>query len=317
MSEDGKVYEERKRRHDSRRRGKRADGRSLGPEPRHPIKHALNPPFVTIFGGGIAGLTAAHELVERGFYVQLIEEASDPYRPGCPILGGMAANQPARVRANLEDLHDELIAIPAHTDADDPTHRVADWLLRLFAFNRSRWIQSEYPQDLQLFIDGDATEESILAPLRKARQRYRDRWLWDLIVRACMIEAITYDQDNDGKRAKIEVDKAVAVYDKFVAETDTLQLAIRIRRHQKGDQLPSVDELEAHADLVRRGFEREFLSFRLVAPSGGRDAIALRDHWRDLFLADKDLKDCCITEVDQYQPGAVPNTVQDPDSQRI
>src|SRR5688572_33208970 len=80
--DDGKVSAARREEHDQRRRGRRADGRSLGPEPRHPIKHALNPPIVTIFGGGIAGLTAAHELVERGFYVQLIEQASDPYRPG-------------------------------------------------------------------------------------------------------------------------------------------------------------------------------------------------------------------------------------------
>ena len=74
-------------------------GKSVRPEPRIPDKHALNPPIVTIFGAGVAGLTAAHELVERGFLVQVVEAAEDPYRLGRPLVGGMAANQPARIRA--------------------------------------------------------------------------------------------------------------------------------------------------------------------------------------------------------------------------
>src|ERR1035438_8454751 len=81
------------------------EGRSRRPDPRIPGKHALNPPIVTIFGAGVAGLTAAQELVERGFIVQVVEAKEDPYCPGRPLVGGMAANQPSRVRANVEDLH--------------------------------------------------------------------------------------------------------------------------------------------------------------------------------------------------------------------
>lgn len=56
------------------------------------------PNCVTIFGGGIAGLTAAHELVERGFNVQLWEPTADTRRPnqGCDV-GGLARTQWARV----------------------------------------------------------------------------------------------------------------------------------------------------------------------------------------------------------------------------
>ncbi len=56
------------------------------------------PNCATIFGGGIAGLTAAHELVERGFRVQVWEPADNPRHPhrGCEV-GGMARTQWARV----------------------------------------------------------------------------------------------------------------------------------------------------------------------------------------------------------------------------
>ncbi len=49
---------------------------------------------VTIFGAGVAGLTAAHELVERGFSVQVWENQPDPRYPerGCDV-GGMARTQ--------------------------------------------------------------------------------------------------------------------------------------------------------------------------------------------------------------------------------
>ena len=54
---------------------------------------------VTVFGGGIAGLTAAHELAERGFSVQLVECAADPDEYGRPglVIGGLARSQYRRI----------------------------------------------------------------------------------------------------------------------------------------------------------------------------------------------------------------------------
>jgi hypothetical protein len=48
---------------------------------------------VWVFGGGITGLTAAHELVERGFEVVVVEREADPFRIGYPALGGVARTQ--------------------------------------------------------------------------------------------------------------------------------------------------------------------------------------------------------------------------------
>ena len=68
-------------------------------------KSANVAPTVTIFGAGIAGLSAAHELIERGFSVQVVEPTVSPEEEYAAEVGGMAANQFGRVRENPELLH--------------------------------------------------------------------------------------------------------------------------------------------------------------------------------------------------------------------
>ena len=53
-------------------------------------------PRVVVFGAGIAGLSAAHELAERGFKVHVVESRPDPLEPGRCLIGGMAATQWSR-----------------------------------------------------------------------------------------------------------------------------------------------------------------------------------------------------------------------------
>jgi hypothetical protein len=68
-----------------------------------------SPNCVTVFGAGIAGLTVAHELVERGFQVQIWERDIDDRRPerGCDV-GGLARTQWAAVNWPSEVLLDEI-----------------------------------------------------------------------------------------------------------------------------------------------------------------------------------------------------------------
>ncbi|TMQ08115.1 MAG: FAD-dependent oxidoreductase [Deltaproteobacteria bacterium] len=52
---------------------------------------------VVVIGAGVAGMTAAHELVERGYEVEVVEMAPDLHDSKRPRLGGMARTAWARV----------------------------------------------------------------------------------------------------------------------------------------------------------------------------------------------------------------------------
>ncbi len=54
-------------------------------------------PVVHVFGGGVAGMTAAHELAERGFRVKVYEPEVDPRDRRESAVGGLARTQWSRV----------------------------------------------------------------------------------------------------------------------------------------------------------------------------------------------------------------------------
>src|SRR5438034_11693702 len=54
--------------------------------------------WVVIFGAGVTGLTAAHELAERGIRVTVYDVNEDPFRPGEVQVGGMARTQWSHVK---------------------------------------------------------------------------------------------------------------------------------------------------------------------------------------------------------------------------
>jgi uncharacterized protein with NAD-binding domain and iron-sulfur cluster len=85
-------------------------------------KTPQSPNAVTIFGAGVAGLTVAHELVERGFQVQVWEPQADERAPerGCDV-GGLARTQWGTVPWELSQDVGQLSAPPhfAHTSGPE------------------------------------------------------------------------------------------------------------------------------------------------------------------------------------------------------
>lgn len=85
---------------------------------------------VNVYGAGIAGLTAAHELMERGFKVRIVEcdVAMDPLGNTGPAIGGLARNQYLKAPKLLSPRWWEInetatwTAVPPASGADDETY---------------------------------------------------------------------------------------------------------------------------------------------------------------------------------------------------
>jgi hypothetical protein len=100
---------------------------------------AAPPKRVIVIGAGIAGMTAAHELAERGYEVEVVEKDADPYDAtgNAPLLGGMARTSWARVPEPLVQDPGNLLASesatppsprPALTPLERDTVPTAVWL---------------------------------------------------------------------------------------------------------------------------------------------------------------------------------------------
>ncbi|MEO5769710.1 MAG: NAD(P)-binding protein [Polyangia bacterium] len=298
---------------------------------------------MTIFGAGISGLSAAHELVDRGFIVQVFEKEEERSCPGRTHIGGLAANQPARVRANIEDLHGRLIADAltiqpeTATQAAQDRSAVAAWFLRVFAFNRSRWIRTETPARINGCIFSPSQSEAgakfkigLFSDLIEARNGYRQRWLWDLLVRGVILGAIRPKSRNVDA-----LENAIKTFNELKnMRSPELEGALLTYESQNTTHaLPKLEQLERQRDMTEAALEREFLCFRIIPyarrgfPEAGNHAMKLYDDWAAEFGKSADLRQNCLScvagelrEVDEPREGlrrgrdGIPVTVREADA---
>jgi uncharacterized protein with NAD-binding domain and iron-sulfur cluster len=113
---------------------------------------------VTIFGGGVTGLTIAHELIERGFQVEVWERAEDERAPARgATVGGMARTQWA--------------AVPWPERFSEESNKI-DW--RTAQAQRIRQIEAEF------YLRGEHWVSSEEPDAETIDQATRDRTLRDL-----------------------------------------------------------------------------------------------------------------------------------------
>jgi hypothetical protein len=168
--------------------------------PKKPLRASgdrpLSPNCVTIFGAGIAGLTAAHELIERGFRVQIWEPVSDQRDPRRGLaVGGMARTQWGQVpwpeeMASLEsELHQKSSPRGARaasgTAAAAPsaatmqrTQPIVPLLSKLYVLDPEEWQPGKiYAQERPIDDVEDARDDAIpleeVIPVRKRAARGR------------------------------------------------------------------------------------------------------------------------------------------------
>ena len=143
------------------------------------------PPLVTIFGAGVAGLTAAHELVERGFNVLIVEPTKSQMEEYCCEIGGMAANQLGRVKVDLTrfkqlnpDFVDNLPILEAERALlMQPVQK------RFPLTQKIRFSKEDKPENMGWITNTDdygVTNEKklreIASILKTAHPEYRDNW---------------------------------------------------------------------------------------------------------------------------------------------
>ncbi len=122
-------------------------------------------PLVTIFGAGIAGLTVAHELVERGFHVQVVEAKESQFEEYECEVGGMAANQFSRVPAPLTEVHPTLSEVEL-----DRFRQVRRFYQHAYEFERA---QPRFPIKHRLRFDKRAHGVPPAGGLREESKPFR------------------------------------------------------------------------------------------------------------------------------------------------
>src|SRR5262249_9758921 len=151
-----------------------------------------------------------------------------------------------------------------------PEQKVLEWLLRCFAFVRSRWVFTEQPMRCHpaLFSSPEAQadfKKSLFAELDAGMQAYKARWVWELVIGGLLLSE-PYDDVPPGPD---QIEKLTKLCDAWWQQ-DSLTLAcsmldaVREGTKTPPESWPKKEDLEAYPDAVVAAFDREFLAFKLV-----------------------------------------------------
>jgi len=236
-------------------------------------------PVVTVFGGGVAGLSVAHELIERGFIVQVVErEISQDREYECEV-GGMARSQFGRIKADLMRLHpylfpgeardylesvlaseildpevSEIQADPKHPFKDEEERRKAIELLQKLRLVEMQPVHRRFgvPERIRF----DASRKAPLNLDRTDDHKVANREKLERVAETLSLAYDEYENALNRKLRRDDVDESV----RRLLEPDTV-----LRRREI-----LVVEIRGHTDSD--GDERENREASL------KRAMAVRDH---------------------------------------
>lgn len=264
-----------------------------------PWRQRHRKPLVTVFGAGVTGLSAAHELIERGFRVQVVEPTPDPRSEYGVRVGGIAANQYGAVPAELERLHpylfpeesfDYLVAngLPV---GDEPSPAVATATIddpiaqRLLSAHRSTYRSALGPAFSRLLAERTAPVVEALRVLRDAplTRTRRPLWLPGRLGYAARSEAGFAAPDHDALRQWTDA-RGRSNEERIDSAADTLVKALnaRLRAMRRALELARRDVPEEVLDAIPvEVLRREVLAIEVIGhahphcPSAQSDTVGL------------------------------------------
>ena len=186
---------------------------------------------VLVIGGGIAGLTAAHELADRGFGVHVIEKLQGPGQDGRPEpnLGGIAASQWSRPPAASDNPREQDEKLTPAWSARRTEPRYLHDSVATLRFKR----------DSDEFEDPVDAVAKLIALGRKYGQRGHEVMISGHT--AGRNEGTDFGQDTEGqewplaRRRAEKVGKLLIVLARFARENPTATLPTRFTIHDLGD----------------------------------------------------------------------------------
>lgn len=206
----------------------------------------------TVFGGGVTGLTAAHELAERGFAVTVVEreEALDEQGVRGMAVGGMARSHYARVP--------RLGQAPANRPAGRPTPDARD----------DRWTKRSVVFGMGSDVVPSEAEELIASAARAFRDTYCDQgYRMRVVGAASPVEA---------EPRALAARRAQAVRDRLIHDGVAADLVV-LAENAAGGRPEAVISLEDHVLPGEHGFRFFPAYYRHVTDTMGRIPVYDRE----------------------------------------